>query len=455
LEADVLIIGAGAAGLAAASRLARSRHSALVLEARDRIGGRCWSRETPGLAVPVELGAEFIHGRSRTTFDLLRQAGLAAVDANGPHWFPEQGRLRERDDLFDEIRKAMGQARSLEKKDVSFAQYLERDLRGALSDDARRFAITLVEGFDAADPELVSARSIVEEWTGAGAADKAQFRPLGGYARLLSALESTLEGSCVELQLGAIVRSVRWKRGRVEVKGMLRGAPFTAVGPRAIVTLPLGVLKLAGIEQGAVRFTPALKEKRPALAQLAVSPVIKVALQFRDAFWEKIERGRYRDAAFFHSARTAFPTFWTALPMRMPLLIAWAGGPKAARLSKRRNADLVRQAVASLESMFGGRVGAESKLEDAWVHNWQRDPYARGAYSYTTAGGEKARALLAAPLEKTLYFAGEAADSEEAGVVGGALHSGFRAAREVLAGLAKAQPPRTPHTRRSSIPSPF
>src|SRR5688572_12495518 len=78
---DVVIIGAGAAGLAAAGELARARRSALVLEARDRTGGRIWPVVESGLPVPIELGAEFIHGRAKATFDVLQRAGSAAVDA--------------------------------------------------------------------------------------------------------------------------------------------------------------------------------------------------------------------------------------------------------------------------------------------------------------------------------------------------------------------------------------
>ena len=117
----------------------------------------------------------------------------------------------------------------------------------------------------------------------------------------------------------------------------------------------------------------------------------------------------------------------------MPLLIAWAGGPKAARLSGAAARDIVRQAVRSLESIFGTHTGIEEQLAATWVHDWQQDPFARGAYSYVAVGGHGARRALAEPLRDTLFFAGEAADYEgEHGTVAGALQSGTRAAREVL-----------------------
>jgi monoamine oxidase len=176
-----------------------------------------------------------------------------------------------------------------------------------------------------------------------------------------------------------------------------------------------------------VRFTPALKEKRKALGQLVPGPVVKIALRFHSAFWEARDPG----VAFFHSAPAAFPTFWTALPLRAPVLIGWAGGPKADRLSRASEKVVLRQAMESLRSIFG-RV-PENELAAFFMHNWQADPFARGAYSYVGVGGEGAREVLQAPLADTLYFAGEATDTEgEAGTVAGALQSGLRAARELL-----------------------
>jgi monoamine oxidase len=433
---DVLIIGAGAAGLAAASELARARCSALVLEARLHTGGRIWSHHEPELPVPLELGAEFIHGRARATFSLLAKAGTAAVDSGGEHWTLRNGALEPAGDLFSEVEHAIRGTRVLDKKDLSFAEFLKRHVDHAISEEARRFARMLLEGFDAADPQRASARAIVEEWGGGSSVKAPQFRPLGGYAALLSRLVGDLHGSSVSLQLDTIVRTVRWKRRSVEVEGVFLGQPFRVNASRLIVTLPLGVLQLSSRAADAVRFMPALKEKRVALNQLAPGPVLKVLLRFRTPFWEKLNKGRYWDAAFFHAPDAAFPTFWTALPVRTPLLVAWAAGPKADRLAGARADHVISQALASLTTLFGEAASIERKLEGAWVHDWQTDPYARGAYSYVRVGGDKARETLARPLLGTLFFAGEATDTEgETGTVAGALQSGARAAREVLATL--------------------
>jgi len=400
---DVIVIGAGAAGLAAAAELARAGRSVLTVEARNRIGGRCDTRCLPGVPVPVELGAEFIHGRPGATLSLLKEAGIPPADTTRTQRVLFDGKLRAVD-VFAEARKAMRHAPS---KDLSFRAFLARQ---RLSPLTRALATMMVQGFDAADPRDASAQAIVEEWSTALTAS--HMRPQGGYGPTLQCLANGLK-----IQLETIVRGVRWSRGRVEVSGTFRREPWAASAPRAVVTLPLGVL-----QSGAVRFVPELKKP---LEKLASGPVIRVALAFKDAFWEKNHAG----VAFFHNPKAPFPTFWTPLPMHAPLLTAWAGGPKAARLTGSSEGKLLQHAMATVRSVLGKKEEPIACL----VQDWQADPYARGGYSYVKVGGAGVRELLQRSLEETLHFAGEATDVEEAGTVGGALASGQRAALEVLA----------------------
>jgi len=400
IQADVLVIGAGAAGLAAAAELARAGRSVLIVEARDRIGGRCDTRRLPAIAVPVELGAEFIHGRPQATYSLMEKAGVAAVDSTRTQLLASDGRLQPVN-MFTHAQTVA--RRKLKGRDVSFRAFLARQRLPRLT---RTLATMMVQGFDAADPRLASAREILDEWTGVSAA---QPRPNGGYGPLLEFLARQ-----AKVQLQTVVRELRWKRSAVEVRGTFRGERWSAWAPRAVITLPIGVL-------------PSLvKDKREALSKLESGPVIRVAMAFREAFWEKAHPG----VAFFHSPSAPFPTFWTPLPMHAPLLTAWAGGPKAARLTGSSERHLLRSALASVRSVLGN-IDEPSAFA---IHDWQADPYARGGYSYVRVGGTGAREDLAAPLEETLYFAGEATDTEQSGTVGGALASGQRAAREVLAG---------------------
>ena len=389
----------------------RAGRRVLVLEARDRVGGRCWTRRIPGLQIPVELGAEFIHGEAKVTHALLKKAGLTAVDSVREQRVLGKGRLR-RMNAFADAQRAVRGVSELDP-DVSFETFLARR---RLPAETRTFARMMVEGFDAADPRRVSALSIVEEW-GGGELGSSQQRPQGGYGALVGWLANSIIASGVKLQLGAVVNRVEWQRHVATVSGTFLGERFSAKAPRVIVTLPLGVL-----QSGPLRFP----EKRRALRRLADGPVIRVAMRFHTGFWEKRARG----VSFFHSPKAPFPTFWTPLPLRGPLLTAWAGGPKAARLTGSSARKLVDAALASVESVFG--KGVRGHLAAAYAQDWMRDPYSRGGYSYVLVGGKGAREELAAPIDDTIFFAGEATDSEEAGTVAGALRSGIRAAREVL-----------------------
>jgi monoamine oxidase len=431
---DIVIIGAGVSGLAAARKLRKSGLSVLILEARDRVGGRAWTRHEPDLSAPIELGAEFIHGRVPETFALLHEVGKAALDTSGTHWTLRDGTLLQNtEDLFGNIQHALEQSKILQQPDISFQEWLSRSDRYGLSSDAAAMAKTFVQGFDAADPARVSTHFVAREWGAGGMLDSPQFRPMGGYSSVLAALTGSLGGGNIRLQLHTVVHEVRWRRGSAQIDATFLDQPFSIQATCVIVTLPLGVLQAPADAPGAVRFTPRLDAKQTALQGLEFGPVLKLSLRFRQAFWDELAGGQYQDAAFFHSPATVFPTFWTSLPLRTPLLTAWLAGPHAAHLSTAEMPHIVEQALASLSVVFGGRPRSELELEAAYLHNWQTDPFARGAYSYIAVGGGAARSALAAPLEGTLFFAGEATDTHaEAATITGALRSGDRAAHEVM-----------------------
>ncbi|MGQ0836306.1 MAG: FAD-dependent oxidoreductase, partial [Gammaproteobacteria bacterium] len=151
----MIVIGAGAAGLAAAAALSSAGRSLLVLEARDRIGGRIWTRGDLGTPLPVELGAEFIHGRSNVMFDVLRRTQAIAVDAPAVHWMQRGDRLQQDEGLFDQVRKLMEPASEL-REDISIEAWLERPETRSATSDARELVRLMVEGFDAADPARAS-----------------------------------------------------------------------------------------------------------------------------------------------------------------------------------------------------------------------------------------------------------------------------------------------------------
>jgi monoamine oxidase len=439
LDSDTLIIGGGAAGLAAAAELAKHGGSARILEARTRLGGRIFTRIEPGVPIPVEFGAEFIHGTSRITFEWLRQARTVAVDASEVRWELEDGQLRPTQELFEEMKKGLSRA-PRPRKDLPFAEFLSGPAKRFLRPKVREFACMLVEGFDAADATRVSTLETIEEWSGGSAADAPTFRPLLGYQSLIDALLTAADPQLISIQTESVIEEIRWRRGSVQVMGRICGQPFSLSARNAIITLPLGVLQRAAHEPGAVRFAPELQAKRRPLELLGNGPVHKVLLRFRNAFWEQLDQGRYREAAFLHAPQAPFPTFWTSLPLRSPIVVAWTAGPNAQRFAGCTREQIIEAALTSFQSLFGKKVDVREELEGTLFHDWESDPFSCGAYSYVLAGGARARKTLAMHIANTLFFAGEASDVEgESGTVAGALHSGIRAARELLRSMRSAR----------------
>lgn len=433
--ADVVIVGAGAAGLACAAEIVRrSQRRVLVLEARDRVGGRCATRLDPAMPVPIELGAEFIHGRSPAVLSLLQQSGGSLLEAERTRWTGDNGMLSQRVDLLPEITRAMRESVADLISDVTFDAFLTHTLSSKLSPAAVAFARLLVQGYDAADPARISAREVVAEWTGSGGTDDAVVRPLGGYQPLMQTLADQLAAPQARVQLSTQVTHVSWRRGQVDIGGVWQGAPYRVQAPQAVITLPVGVLKQPPHAPGAVHFMPESARRRAALEKISAGAVVRLVLRFGSAFWENLDGGRYRDVAFLRSARGTFPTFWTAFPRRAPLLVAWCGGPPAVKLSALPPERIAGLAIESLQSLFGEQVAVRDQYRDFEFHDWLQDPWCLGAYSSLDAGGEGAREALARPLRDTLFFAGEATDaSGEFATVGGALNSGMRAAHELLA----------------------
>jgi monoamine oxidase len=433
MDADVIVIGAGAAGLAAARTLAARSMRVVLLEGRDRIAGRVFSRRVVPMTTPAELGAEFIHGRAEQTMELLHEAGLKVAATSGEFWMRKRGELRLAVNDFTTAAAIFEGTRAL-SNDESVDRFLHRfdgdeAMRGTV-DTARAF----VEGFDGADPAIASAQAIAQEW--ASGADTTTARPLSGYQPMFEHLRRACTVMGVQLCLSTIVRRISWRRGIVTVSASNDRRDSRTIESRAaIVTLPVGVLRHRG-DETAVEFDPELPSaKREALESIEMGHVIRAVLWFRSPFWERIDNGRYRNGAFFRGEGQVF-AYWTQMPMRSQLIVAWVGGPKAVALSGITEAGLIERAVDGFGSLFGAPVLARREFVVGAVHDWDHDQFARGAYSYVAVGGAEARATLAAPVENTLFFAGEATSEDgQGGTVNGALETGARAAAEVASSV--------------------
>jgi monoamine oxidase len=198
-------------------------------------------------------------------------------------------------------------------------------------------------------------------------------------------------------------------------------------------------LKAAPGEAGAIQFTPGLqKHKVAALDKLEMGKVIRLVLKFRQRFWEGISPANREETlanmSFLFSQDEWFPTWWTAMPEKTPIITGWAPFDCAERLSAKSAIFVVNQGLETLGRLLTIRVeDLQHSLEDAYFHDWQSDPFSRGAYSYGKVGADGAQEALGHPVENTLFFAGEATDtSGHNGTVHGAIESGYRVAEDVL-----------------------
>jgi monoamine oxidase len=431
---DVVVIGAGAAGLAAARELAEKGLNVVVLEARERIGGRVFTWHEPENGLPIELGAEFIHGSAEEVNELLDGAGLASIDVAGQRYAASSKELRRLDDFWEQLDRVMRRLPRPPARDRSFREFLAGRPGGRALARERRLALQWVEGFHAADPRVISAHALAEGGSpGDDVEERRLGRVIGGYTRVIEFLAAPLAG---RIRLGEVVTLVRWEPGRVAIDVRSpAGGPRVAVEARAvIVAVPLGVLKASPDDTGAIEFRPALTEKQKALEGLAVGSVMRVVLRVRERVWAP----DYETLTFLHSSDGDFPTWWTAYPTRAPLVVGWRGGPGARALAQLSVDELESRAVSSLaRQLHISRQRLRSLVDGFWMHDWEHDPFARGAYSYTAVGGSDASKALARPLRRTLFFAGEATDTEGAtGTVDGAIASGRRAAAQVMRVLA-------------------
>jgi monoamine oxidase len=435
-SADVIVIGAGVAGLTAAKLLGKAGLHVLLLEARDRVGGRVWTIHSPE-GVPVELGAEFIHGRPRNIFESVRAANLDVCEFDGQQWIQIDGKLQRSKHFFAHTRSVLARM-DARPPDHSFAKFLD-DCES--EDEARLWGLEYVEGFHGALAERISVQSLVRSMKAEEACEGSRsFRFTRGYAELLRVMQDALPPDRVQLRLNTAVQAVRWTRHQVHIHAQTEAGSVECNAPRAIVTLPLGVLQVPPGASGAVSFEPALEEKKSALLLLYMGQTIRVSLIFRERWWEQLavsgfEAGALRDMSFIYSHQEWFPTWWTRATSA-PILTGWAASRRGERLSGRSNLFIRDKALESLSAIFTLPLSTLEALLQSWhLHDWQSDPYARGSYSYVAVDGEGAQSELAAPLQDTLFFAGEATNTEgHHGEVHGAIATGERAAREILGG---------------------
>jgi monoamine oxidase len=431
-EADIIIIGAGAAGLMAAKELSAAGIKVLVLEARDRLGGRIHTINDIPLAGTVQGGAEFIHGKLPVTLDLLKEAGEETVDLSGEIWQVTKGKWSRENEFYKQADVVIDKLKALQV-DVTMAKFIAENFSDPEFFALRKSLIEYIEGYYSGKTDRISAMSFLEEWE---SEDDEQYRPASGYGKLVEFIEKKAVHNGVKIQLSTVAKEIKWSKGQVEVIDE-KGSIFLA--KKLLVTVPTGVLTASEDERGTLKFLPAINQKIEAAKELGFGAVIKVLLCFNRTLTENAIFTNKNEISFdnLHMVLSdeKIPTWWTQVPQKSPLLTGWLSGPKAALLAGADDIEILELALQSLSSIFDADV---QKLKQglAWwkVFNWTNDPFTRGSYSYSTLATKTAREILLQPEEETIYFAGEGLyNGPEMGTVEAALTSGLEVAQTIKA----------------------
>ena len=420
-EVDVVVIGAGAAGLMAALEIALSGKLVAVIEAKNSAGGRIKTVEDNGY--PVELGAEFVHGNLALTKALLKEAGASIYITGGRIWQYEGGQLQEQENFIEDFDVLAKNCNGL-KNDKSVADFLQHDLAGDQYNELRFSVKNYVEGYYAADTSRASTLAFCEEFING---EDEQYRIQEGYRPLVNLLENKCLEAGVLFFFAQPVRQMQWAKGAVTA--VTDTGTFT--GKKALITVSVGVLQKEGIP-----FSPALPHIQTAALALGFGHVQKLVFGFNEPFWKEVEgkpNGDLSELGFLFSSEE-IPTWWTHFPKNEAIITGWLGGPQAAAWKSLPEYELKEKALSSLSRVFNReKESLEKQVEAFWYFNWSADPFFGGAYSYEVVGGKERIAELLEPVEETLFFAGEGLHhGKDIGTVEAALQSGKAAAKRLL-----------------------
>lgn len=421
-QQKIVVIGAGIAGLAAARELQQQGQEVVVLEARDRIGGRIWT-STQWSDVPLDFGATWIHGVDGNPLtDLADEIGgdrlttsydrAMLYNTSGQPLSPEEADRLEtlREKIFDMLATAQNA-----EEDTSIRQALTPLLRQfEQGSEAHRF-INFILNSELEQEYSGSTESLSAHWYDSGEAfggDDDFF--VAGFRVIPEFLAQGLR-----IELGQVVEEIRWEEAPLRV--ITQQGEFLA--DRVLVTLPLGVLK-----ENKVRFTPPLPpEKQGAIAKLGMGVLNKCYLRFPEVFWAEdvdwleyiaADRGEWAEWVSFSATAN------------QPILLGFNAADQGKALEALSDEAIVASAMDTLRQIYGDDI---PEPLDYQITRWASDPFALGSYSYNAVGSVPAmRQDLAAPLGESVFFAGEATSEAYFGTTHGAYLSGLQAAQDIL-----------------------
>lgn len=402
-EAEVVIVGGGAAGTAAGRRLTDAGVDCVILEARDRLGGRAYTVDIGGYA--VDLGCGWLHSADRNPWCEIARAQGRDIDRTPPPWTRPAISLGFSPEDQASFRSAMNDF--YERVEELAEAEPDRAATACLDPSSRWNGLigavgTYVTG---ADLDRVSVRDLARyEDSGVN------YRVKAGYGTAIAA-----HAAGVKVALNCPVRRIDHSGRRLKIET----ADGTINAASVIVTLPSTVLA-----EERVRFTPELPDK--------IDAALGLPLGLADKLFLSLDGAEEFDAdtrLFGHTDRSATATYHLR-PFGRPLIEVYFGGSFAHELEAGGEAAFVEFAVSELTMHLGSEFAR--RVKPAGMHAWGTDPFARGSYSSALLGRADSRAVLAAPVDDRLFFAGEACSRHDFSTAHGAYLTGIAAAEQVM-----------------------
>ncbi|MEU9047619.1 MULTISPECIES: NAD(P)/FAD-dependent oxidoreductase [unclassified Kitasatospora] len=419
-RSDVIVVGAGISGLAAARYLADKGQTVLLLEARDRIGGRMWTSEQWS-GVPVDMGASWIHGTDRNPItDLANAAGarMVATNAENVSTYVSSGQPADAAAQAAVQRRRSATAQALtsnpDRSDASVRSVVERALNwSSLSNDDKSLVSFALNDYEHEYSGSVSDMSALSFDSDVKINGKDVLFP-GGYRQITDLLANGLD-----VRTGQVVQGIDWDSAGVSVttdKGVFQG-------DHVVVTLPLGVL-----QSGSVAFGPGLpQDKVTAIGKLGMGVLNKCYLRFPTVFWPDTDWLMYVPSVDRYGQWGQWINLNRAVGQ--PVLLGFNAADFGRTIEGWSDTQIVDGAMTTLRTLFGGDI---PQPVDFQISRWASDPFARGSYSYNKVGSTPAmRDQLAARIGDRVHFAGEATHRASFATVHGAYLSGIRAAKEI------------------------
>ena len=422
----VIVIGAGISGLAAARDLRDRGYDVVVVEGRNRIGGRIWT-DTSWNGMPVDLGASWIHGvKGNPLSALSTQARSRQIATSYSRYraYNTSGSVLTRmeesaiDNYGNLLIRTIGRSR-MGGNDTSIRQVADQLLSQLNSVSDARTYLNFFLNTEIEHDYSGSASSLSSSWYD----NDSEYS--GGDALLSLGIGSLTEflARDLKIELNQTVQSIEWNSSPVRVK--TNQGEFT--GDRVLVTLPLGVLK-----SRSVSFVPALPAtQQSAIDKLGMGVLNKCVLRFSTVFWP-IELDWIGYVPEKHGQWAEWFSYRRAL--YQPLLVGFNAADYGKEIEALSDGEIVESAVATLRTIYGSRV---PEPVDYLITRWNSDPFSRGSYSFNAVGSVPLmRKELARSQSGRIFFAGEATDQRYFGTAHGAYLSGQRAAAEIVASFS-------------------